>query len=82
MGWSCLTEVRHAHLRARFAERSAEWHLVIKEYLFCLEAAERAQDVRAIRFFALQLAHAYSAIGMPHKAGRYRELGAVPTELR
>jgi hypothetical protein len=82
MRWSFLTEVRHAHLRARLAERSAEWHLVIKEYLFCLEAAERAQDVRAIRFFALQLSQAYSAIGMLHKAERYRELGAVPTELR
>ncbi len=52
MTWLSITDVREAHLRALFAERSAHWHLVIKDYLYCLEAAERAQDVRAVRFFA------------------------------
>lgn len=75
MTWLSITDVREAHLRALFAERSAHWHLVIKDYLYCLEAAERAQDVRAVRFFADKLASAYDTIGLPHKAAHYRELG-------
>lgn len=82
MAWQSLTEVREAHLRALFAERSAHWHLVIKDYLFCLEAAERAQDIRATRFFAAKLASAYEAIGLGHKAAQYRELEGLSKGLR
>lgn len=81
MAWQSTTEVREAHLRALFAERSAHWHLVVRDYLYCLEAAEGAQDAKAVQFFAAKLASAYETIGLPHKAAYYRELQTPSTGL-
>ena len=72
-----IIEAREAHLRAVLAEHASDWHLVVKEYLFCLEAAQRAGDMRATRFFAAKLATAYSAIGFAEKAARYRDIWAL-----
>lgn len=69
-----ITRVREAHLRARCAELGANWHVAVQEYLFCLEAAERAHDLRATCFFAAKLAGAYGAMGFTDKAERYLEL--------
>jgi hypothetical protein len=78
MAWqTSIIGAREAHLRAVLAEHASDWHVAIKEYLFCLEAAERAGDVRAARFFTARLVSAYSAIGFDEKAARYREIGAL-----
>lgn len=75
MAWqTSIIGAREAHLRAVLAEHASDWHVAIKEYLFCLEAAEGAGDMRATRFFAAKLVSAYSAIGFNEKAARYREL--------
>jgi len=80
MAWQKnIIGAREAHLRAVLAEYARDWHVVVKEYLVCLEAAERAEDVRAMRFFAARLVTAYSAIGFAEKAARYRELEALAT---
>lgn len=68
MNWQAdITKTREAHLRAVLAEYARDWHLVIRDYLYCLEAAERAGDVRAVGFFAAKLAAAYRAIGLGRK---------------
>ncbi len=78
MNWQAdITKTREAHLRAVLAEYARDWHLVIRDYLYCLEAAERAGDVRAVGFFAAKLAAAYRAIGLGEKAQRYGELAAA-----
>ncbi len=77
MAWLDVVGTREAQLRAVLAEHARDWHLVVKEYLDCLEAAERAEDLRATRYFAEKLVAAYSAIGFSDKAARYRELGAL-----
>jgi hypothetical protein len=78
MAWrQAIREAREAHLRAVLAEHASDWHLAVKDYLFCLEAAEAAGDVRATRFFAAKLVAAYSAMGFAEKAARYRELEAL-----
>lgn len=75
MAWQKgIVAVREAHLRAVLAECAADWPIAVKEYLFCLEAAEGAGDARALRFFAAKLGAAYSAMGFREKADRYREL--------
>lgn len=79
MAWQNIVGAREAQLRAVLAEHAGDWHLVVKEYLGCLEAAERAGDLRATRYFAAKLVAAYSAIGFSDKAARYRELGALAT---
>ena len=79
MAWQNIVGAREAQLRAVLAEHACDWHLVVKEYLDCLEAAERAGDLRATRYFAAKLVAAYSAIGFIDKAARYRELGALAT---
>lgn len=78
MAWrGNIIGVREAHLRAVLAEVAADWHVAVKEYLLCLEAAEGAGDVRATRFFAAKLVAAYGAMGFSDKAARYRELEAL-----
>lgn len=78
MAWKDdIIQTREAHLRAVFAERAHDWHLVIRDYLVCLEAAERAGDGRAVRFFAAKLVTAYNAIGLTEKAHVYGEIAAV-----
>ena len=78
MDWQAdITETREAHLRAVLAEYARDWHLVIRDYLYCLEAAERAGDVRAVGFFAAKLAAAYRATGLGEKARSYGELAAL-----
>ena len=78
MGWQVsIVQIREAHLQAVFAERSGDWHLVVRDYLVCLEAAERAGDGRAVRFFAAKLVTAYEAIGLPEKAHIYGDIAAV-----
>ncbi len=77
MAWQNVVGTREAQLRGVLAEHACDWHLVVKEYLGCLEAAERAGDLRATRYFAEKLVVAYSAIGFSDKAARYRELGAL-----
>ncbi len=72
-----IIEAREAHLRAVLAERSNDWHLVIRDYLVCLEAAERAGDGRAVRFFAAKLVTAYRAIGLAEKAHVYGEIASI-----
>lgn len=79
MAWQNIVGAREAQLRAVLAEHACDWHLVVKEYLGCLEAAERAGDLRATRYFAAKLVGAYSAIGFSDKAARYRELEALAT---
>ena len=79
MAWQSIVGAREAQLRAVLAEHACDWHLVVKEYLDCLEAAERAGDLRATRYFAAKLVAAYSAIGLTDKAARYRELEALAT---
>lgn len=75
MAWrENIIDVREAHLRAVLAECGADWHLAVKDYLLCLEAAEGVGDVRAMRFFAAKLVSSYSAMGFSDKAARYREL--------
>lgn len=76
--WYPITEVREAHLRAVFAESAARWHVAARDYLYCLEAAQSAQDERAVRFFAAKLVVAYEAMALPHKAARYLELATLP----
>ena len=74
MGWQGeITKTRELHLRAVLAEHTHDWHLVIRDYLNCLEAAERARDGRATRFFAAKLVTAYGAIGLCDKALCYQE---------
>lgn len=78
MAWEhSIVTVREAHLRATLAECAADWHVAVKEYLVCLEAAEHAHDLRATRFFASRLVASYSAMGFADKAARYRELEAL-----
>lgn len=78
MAWQqAIIVAREAHLRAVLAEHASEWHLVVKDYLLCLEAAKAAEDVRATRFFAGKLVAAYSAMGFADKAAHYRELEAL-----
>ncbi len=79
MAWQNVGRTREAQLRAVLAEHARDWHLVVKEYLDCLEAAERAGDLRATRYFAAKLVAAYSAIGFSDKAARYRELEVLAT---
>ena len=56
-----IIETREAHLRAVLAECACDWHLAIRDYLGCLEAAQRADDLRATQFFAAKLVTAYTA---------------------
>jgi len=78
MAWHYpITDVREAHLRALLAEKAADWHLVVKDVLFCLQAAQDAEDERAVRFFAAKLATAYEAMGFTEKAAHYHELGTL-----
>ena len=78
MAWyGDIVMAREAHLRAALAEYRGEWHLVVRDYLICLEAAERAEDHRATCFFAAKLVTAYTAIGFHDKAERYRELAGL-----
>lgn len=78
MAWyGDIVKAREAHLRATLAEYRGDWHLVVRDYLICLEAAERAEDLRATRFFAGKLVAAYTAIGLNDKARRYRDLAAL-----
>lgn len=78
MSWQVdIIETREAHLRAVLAECACDWHLVVRDYLGCLETAERAGDGRAVRFFAAKLVTAYSAIGLTEKAHFYSEIAAV-----
>ena len=72
-----IIEVREAHLRAQCAEIAGDWHIAVQCYLFCLEAAERAHDLRGTCFFASRLAEAYTAMGFSEKADSYRELVAL-----
>lgn len=78
MAWyGDIVMAREAHLRAALAEYRGDWHLVVRDYLICFEAAERAEDSRATRFFAAKLVVAYTAIGMADKAACYRERAAL-----
>lgn len=78
LAWGQLIiEVREARLRAQCAEIAGDWHVAVQEYLFCLEAAERAQDLKGTCFFASRLANAYTAMGFAEKADRYLELVAL-----
>lgn len=75
MAWQDeVHEVRHAHVRASYAEYAQEWHLAVKHYLFCFERALDARDDRAIRFFAAKLTQAYQAMGLVRKAGYFRSI--------
>lgn len=75
MAWQqSIHDVRRAHLRASQAELSREWHMATHHYLYCLEQSQVACDLRAERFFAGKLSHAYRAMGLANKASYYRSL--------
>ena len=75
MAWQTdIVEVRAAHLQAGKAELLSSWHLAAHHYLFCLEQAHVARDVRAVRFFAHKLSRAYRQMGLLGKADYYSSL--------
>ncbi|MEX2535375.1 MAG: hypothetical protein WD273_07195 [Trueperaceae bacterium] len=75
MAWQqSIHEVRRAQLRANQAELSREWHMATHNYLYCLEQAHAAHDLRAVRYFAGKLSLAYRAMGFISKASYYRSL--------
>ncbi|MDQ3398919.1 MAG: hypothetical protein M3511_14350 [Deinococcota bacterium] len=75
MSWyPALIDVRQAYFRAFAAEDSADWHLAVQNYLFCLEKSLEAADRRAVKFFAAKLCLAYGQMQMMDKAEYYRRL--------
>lgn len=71
---SDIVTLRMNHCRAEHAAREAQYHLAVKHYRECLEAAERREDSQATEFFALKLAECYGFMGLREKAAQFSAL--------
>lgn len=69
-----IVSLRMSHCRAEHAALGAQYHLAVRHYRDCLEAAERREDCRAVEFFALRLAACYEQMGLTDKARQFRAL--------
>lgn len=69
-----IVSLRLCHCRAERTAQQGQYHLATLHYLGCLEMAERREDCKAVRFFALRLAECYSNMGLSAKAQSFREL--------
>jgi hypothetical protein len=72
-----IVALRISHCRAEHAEGGAQYHLAVRHYRDCLEAAERREDARATQFFALKLAACYDQMGFTEKADEFRALATT-----
>ncbi|MFC4639921.1 hypothetical protein [Deinococcus hohokamensis] len=70
-----IVSLRMSHCRAQHAAAQAQYHLAVRHYRECLEAAERREDCQAMEFFALRLAECYALMGFGEKARHFQALG-------
>ena len=78
---SDIVSLRMSHCRAQHAAEQAQYHLAVRYYRECLEAAERREDCRAMEFFALRLCECYESMGMLDKARHFRAMGCAGDSL-
>lgn len=73
MSWELLRQrIRTAQLKGLNAEIDQQWHIVVQQYLYCYQEAERLSAEGAARYFATKLSFAYKQMGMPIKSAYYR----------
>jgi hypothetical protein len=73
MTWESLRQlIRSAQLKGLNAEIEKQWHIVVQQYLYCYEEAERVNAESAARYFATKLSIAYRQMDMPIKSAYYR----------